>query len=79
MNASFRAARMSRSLLARLAVVMMVATGLTGLSSLAAARPRTPRSPAATGSRAVSIAATRKGAPYVVGRRRAPPASTAPA
>ena len=66
MNASFRAARMSRSLLARLAVVMMVATGLTGLSSLTA-EPAHAAVAAATGSRAVSVAATRKGAPYVWG------------
>ncbi len=66
MNASFHAARMSRSLLARLAVVMMVATGLTGLSSLTA-DPAHAAVAAATGSRAVSIAATRKGAPYVWG------------
>jgi cell wall-associated NlpC family hydrolase len=57
---------MSRSVLARLAVVMMVATGLTGLSSLTAA-PAHAAVTAATGSRAVSIAATRNGAPYVWG------------
>jgi cell wall-associated NlpC family hydrolase len=72
MNASSCAARMSRSLLARLAVVMMVATGLTGLSSLTA-QPAQAAVSAATGSRAVHVAATRKGAPYVwgaVGPRR---------
>jgi cell wall-associated NlpC family hydrolase len=51
---------------ARLAVVLMVATGLTGLSSLTA--PHADASVSlATGSRAVQVAATRKGAPYVWG------------
>jgi len=66
MNASFRSARMSRSLLARLAVLMMVATGLTGLSSLTA-EPAHAAVSVATGSRAVSVAASRRGAPYVWG------------
>jgi len=66
MNASFRAARMSRSLLARLAVVMTVATGLTGFSSLTAPSADAAVS-ASTGSRVVAVAATRKGAPYVYG------------
>ena len=67
MNASFRAAPMPRSLLARLAVLVTVAAGLTGLSSLTAdpAHAAVVRQP--PGSRAVSVAATSRGAPYVWG------------
>jgi cell wall-associated NlpC family hydrolase len=66
MNASLHAARMSRSLVARLAVIMMVATGLIGLSSLTA-QPAHASVSLATGSKAVHVAATRKGSPYVWG------------
>ena len=70
MNASLRAARTPRSLVARLAVLATVAAGLTGLSSVTAPSAHAAVS-ASTGSRAVAVAATRKGAPYVV-RRRGP-------
>jgi len=66
MNASLRAARTPRSLLARLAVLATVATGLTGLSSVTAPSAHAAVS-ASTGSRVVAVAATRKGAPYVYG------------